>query len=257
MDTVADVFNTATVGSLAIAPNPFDQTTTEHALSAFDAPHTFTAIAIYDFPWFRAQRGFLGHALGGWNANLTYRYQSGVPWTPTQSKQTNGAIGNLCDPTDLLSSSTDTCRPFVGNSRAPFSNIGLVNNAGQLVDANTGLPTTRDQVRYIVNNLNSDRFLGLTPFQGVGRDTERGDYISTVNMSVFKNTKISERLILQFQAIAYNLLNRQFLGTPGVSINSIATFGNWSGKDNGDASPSRLITGIGRRRLEFGLRLSF
>jgi hypothetical protein len=97
----------------------------------------------------------------------------------------------------------------------------------------------------------------------VGRNTERGDYISAVNMSVFKNTKLTERLNLQFQAIAYNLLNRQFLGTPGVSISQPATFGNWSGDDNGgvnsatNGSASALVTGVGRRRLEFGLRLSF
>ena len=267
-DTVADVFNTAAVGSLAIAPNPFDATTTEHALSALDAPHTFTAIAIYELPFFRTQHGILGHAFGGWATNLTYRYQSGVPWTPTQAKDFNNALGNLCDPTNTLSATTDACRPFSGNPSAPFTSIGTVivptpGAALQLVDANTGRPTSVGQVRYIVNNLNAVRFLGRSPFQGVGRNTERGDYISAVNMSVFKNTKLTERLNLQFQAIAYNLLNRQFLGTPGVSISQPATFGNWSGDDNGgvnsatNGSASALVTGVGRRRLEFGLRLSF
>jgi outer membrane receptor protein involved in Fe transport len=266
MDTISDVFNTAAVGSLAIGPNPFDPETTEHALSSFDSPHVFSAVALYDLPFYRNQPGLLGHVLGGWSTNLTYRYQTGVPWTPTQTKQTNGAAGNLCDPTNTLSAATDACRPFVGNPNAPFTNVGQVVSIGgqlQLVDANTGLPTSKDQVRYIVNNLNSVKFLGLSPFQGVGRNTERSDYISAVNMSVIKDTKIKERLTLQFQAIAYNLLNRQFLGTPGVSISSPTTFGNFSANDNGGAnsatggSASALVTGVGRRRLEFGLRLSF
>jgi len=266
MDTVSDVFNTAAVGSLAIGPNPFDQESTEHALSSFDSPHVFSAVALYDLPFYRNQSGLVGHVLGGWSTNLTYRYQTGVPWTPTQAKQTNSGAGNLCDPTNTLSAATDACRPFVGNPNAPFTSIGRVISAGgqlQLVDANTGLPTAKDQVRYIINNLNSAKFLGLSPFQGVGRNTERSDYISAVNMSVIKDTKIKERLTLQFQAIAYNLLNRQFLGTPGVSISSPATFGNFSANDNGGAnsatggSASALVTGVGRRRLEFGLRLSF
>jgi hypothetical protein len=176
IDTVADVFNTATVGSLALGPNPFDQTTTEHAPSAFDAPHTFSAIAIYEVPFFRTERGILGHALGGWSANLTYRYQSGVPRTPTQTKEINGGPGNnLCDPTNTLSATTDACRPFSGNPSAPFTSIGrVISTPGglRLVDANTNQPTTLAQVRYIVNNLNAVRFLGRSPFQGIGRNTE-------------------------------------------------------------------------------------
>lgn len=267
LDTVSDVFNTAAVGSLAIGPDPFDQVSTERARASFDSPHVFSAVAIYDLPFFRNQSGFLGHALGGWSTNLTYRYQTAVPFTPIQTKQSVGGAGNnLCDPTNTLSAVNDACRPFVGDPAAPFTNIGrVVSTAGvlNLVDANTGAPATKDQVRYIVNDLNSVRFLGLSPFQGVGRNTERGDYISAVNMSVIKNTKLTERFNLQFEAIAYNLLNRQFLGTPGVNILVPSTFGNFSANDNGGAnsatngSASALITGVGRRRLEFGLRLSF
>jgi len=265
IDTVSDVFNSAAAGSLAIGPNPFDQSGPERALAGFDSPHAFSAIAIYDVPIFRDQQGIFGHVLGGWSTNLTYRYQTGVPWTPNQDKQTNGATtnGNLCDPTNLLSTATDACRPFVGNKRAPFTNIGQVVSSGgqlQLVDAATGQATSVNQVRYIINDINAVRFLGLSPFQGVGRNTERSDYVSTVNMSVFKNSKITERVSLQFQTIAYNLLNRQFLGTPAVFITR-PELGNWNSKENGGGptgnSASPLITGVGRRRLEFGLKLLF
>jgi len=259
MDTVSDVFNSAAAGSLAIGPNPFDQSGPEHGLSSFDSPHAFSAIAIYDLPFFRDQQGIFGHVLGGWSTNLTYRYQTGVPWTPNQDKQTNGTTGNLCDPTNLLSSLTDACRPFVGNKDAPFTSIGQV-VSNRLVDANTGQPVSINQVRYIINDLNAVRFLGRTPFQGVARNTERSDYVSTVNMSVFKNSKITERVTLQFQTIAYNVLNRQFLGTPGVFITR-SNFGDWGAKDNGGGptgnSASPLVTGVGRRRVEFGLKVLF
>src|SRR5262249_43248082 len=188
-------------------------------------------------------------------------------WTPTQDKQTNGISGlttpfngNLCDPTNLLSTATDACRPFVGNKNAPFTSIGQV-VSGQLVNANNPTQTVSiNQVRYIINDLNAGRFLGRTPFQGVARNTERSDYVSTVNMSVFKNSKITERVTLQFQTIAYNLLNRQFLGTPAVFITR-PELGNWNSKDNGGGptgtSASSLVPGVGRRRLEFGLKVLF
>jgi hypothetical protein len=101
---------------------------------------------------------------------------------------------------------------------------------------------------------------------GVGRNTERGQPISTVNVSLYKNTKMTERLTIQFQADAFNLFNHQWLGISIENVNNAANIVNGvdqlgSTKFNGnggDTFAGNIVTdGIGRRRLQFGLKLMF
>jgi hypothetical protein len=68
--------------------------------------------------------------------------------------------------------------------------------------------------------------------------------IDNFDMSLFKNTQISDRFRLQFRAESFNTLNRVQFGVPNVSINSSA-FGVISSQQN---SP---------RNLQLGLRLLF
>jgi hypothetical protein len=85
-------------------------------------------------------------------------------------------------------------------------------------------------------------------------------------MSVYKNTKVTERITLQFQADAFNLFNHQWLGIPVQNVNFAANtvdginqFGSTKFNANGgDTFAGNIITdGIGRRRLQFGLKLIF
>ena len=55
--------------------------------------------------------------------------------------------------------------------------------------------------------------------------------IDNFDISVFKNTQISERLRLQFRAEAFNAFNRVQFGVPNTSINSTA-FGVISSQQN-------------------------
>lgn len=100
-----------------------------------------------------------------------------------------------------------------------------------------------------------------SPYSPLGRDTQRGQPISTVNMAVFKNTRISERVMFQFQAEAFNLFNHQWLGIPNVDVNNAVSgqFANLQFNPNGgDTFAGNIITdGIGRRRLQFGGKIIF
>lgn len=66
--------------------------------------------------------------------------------------------------------------------------------------------------------MNAAKFFG-SPFLGVNRNTERGQAVNTVNMAVFKNTRITERLNPQLQVLAFNLFNHQWLGIPNQVVN--------------------------------------
>ncbi len=249
-----------------LAQNPFDIGKAERANSSYDYPNVFGLLWVYDLPLRHNQSGFLGHLMGGWQINGTYRYTSGQPWTVLES-----ISQGLCDPTDFTGSpSFDTCRPFPGNASAPFSSVGMCTNpaaadCGLESLNNNNAPISLSQARFIINNLAAEKFFG-TPFSPLGRNTERGQPINTVNMAVFKNTRVTERLTIQFQAEAFNLFNHQWLGIPDVnasaaaaSVDGVTQFGSLAFNPNGgDTFAGNIITdGIGRRRLQFGAKIIF
>ena len=264
IDNTSEAFSTNAGTVFALAQNPFDISNAERAVSNYDFPHVFGLLWVYDLPLKGQQHGFLGRLMGGWQINGTYRYTSGQPWTVEQN-----AGQGLCDPTNFTGGAIDACRPILHSASAPFTSVGQCTNPAAadcgLVSVNTGSPIALNQAHWIINDVNSATFFG-SPFLGVGRNTERGQPISTVNMAVFKNTKVTERLMIQFQAEAFNLFNHQWLGIPIQNVNNAANtvngvnqFGSLAFNLNGGDTFAGNITtdGIGRRRLQFGAKLIF
>jgi outer membrane receptor protein involved in Fe transport len=263
IDNASEAFSSLSgSGSLFnLAQNPYDISKAERANSAYDFPHVLSFLGVYDLPFGKGQQGFLGHMIGGWSMNGTYRYTSGQPWTIVQ---TNGQ--GLCDPSNFTGGALDTCRPILNSPSAPFTSVGVCTDPAApdcgIADETTGNPSTLAASHWIINDVNAAKFFG-SPFLGVGRNTARGQAISTVNMSVFKNTKVSERVTIQLQADAFNLFNHQWLGIPNVNANAAGQgFGslkfNPNGGPDGAFGTANIITdGIGRRRLQLGAKVIF
>lgn len=253
--------------TLAQAQNPFDTDRAERGNSGTDYPHLLGLAIVYDLPFEKQQQGFLGHVLGGWQFNSTYRYTSGQPYTVVQKY----VPGSLCDPTSDWGGTYDACRPILANSAAPFDNVGQFTCTGAtastctLASLVTGAPTTLNAVHWVLNDPNAATFYG-TPFAGVGRNTLRGEPISTANIAFFKNTRVTEKLTLQFQAQAFNVMNTMFRGVPdpilqdaAVSTDGVARFGTtqYNVSGGGTFAGNTVTDGIARRRLLFGLKAIF
>lgn len=288
IDNASEAFSSSTGTFNAIAQSPFDISRAERGLSNYDYPHVFGLLWVYDLPFARDQKGFLGHALGGWQINGTYRYTSGQPWTVEQN------VGQgLCDATNFTGGTLDSCRPFLGNAGLPFNTVGFYCDgslascptsptattgfpAGTLVSVNAGCTnsggtlgqcgvTPTNGAHFIVNNVEAEHIFG-TPFSPLRRNTERGQPISTANLAVFKNFRVNERVTFQFQAEAFNVLNHQWLGIPIQNVNNAANtvtgvnqFGSLKfNGDGGDTFAGNATTdGITRRRLQFGGKIIF
>ena len=288
IDNASEAFSSLS-GSNAVfdlAQSPFDLSNAERANSSYDFPNVFSLLWVYDLPFRHNQAGVLGHLMGGWEINGTYRYTSGQPWTVLQN-----AGQGLCDPGNFTGGSAiDTCRPILSSASLPVTSVGRYCDGtlatcpaaatgttalplGAIASVNAGCigtggtpgqcaVTAVNGAHWIINNVTAAQILG-SPFLGVSRDTQRGQPISTVNMAVYKNTKITERITFQFQAEAFNLFNHQWLGIPNVNVNNAATgtFDNLAYNANGGDSnfgTANIITdGIGRRRLQFGGKLIF
>jgi hypothetical protein len=284
MDNSSEIFSTGAGGnSVAGAQNPFDISAGEKALSGLDFPKTASLYLIYELPFYKSQHGFLGKLLGGYQANTTWRYSSGQLWTPiTAPGQPNGLANTSCQNSfDNTYYGFSTCRPFLGNASAPVDAVGICTNAAAadcgLVDffpfaASKGVtknPVAKNAVRWIYNNNAAATFFG-TPYGNVGRNPGvRGQAVSAVNFSMFKNTKVSERLSLRLEAQVYNLFNHMFLGVPDPVLDDgnlahNGSFGNNLFNSSGGTNPNGsggytnfTLNGLGRRRLILGAKITF
>ncbi len=224
IDNASEVFSTLRGGStLAESQNPFNAGGPERANSATDFPHVAGVAITYDLPFYKGQHGVVGRVMGGWQVNTTYRYNSGQPYTTIQ-RYVNGS---LCDPTGNWGGNYDACRPILANAAAPLASVGQFTCSGTtaatctLSDFSTGASASLNAVHCVLNDPNAAIFYG-TPFAGAGRNTLRGQPISTANLAVFKNIKITEKLTAQFQAQAFDVMNVQFLGVPDPVLNDIS-----------------------------------
>jgi len=270
LDNSSEIFSTAAGGnSVAGAQNPFDISSGEKALSGLDFPKTAGLYLIYELPFYRSQHGFLGRLLGGYQANTTWRYSTGQLWTPITFPGANSSCQTSFDNTYF---GLSTCRPFLGSRSAPVDTVGKCTNATLtncgLVDFyNTGSPITA--AHWIYNDNTAAAFF-KTPYGNGGRNPGvRGQAVSAVNFSMFKTTKISERLSLRLEAQVYNLFNHMFLGVPDPTIDdgnfanngSFANnFFNSSGGTNPNGSggyTNTVLNGLGRRRLILGGKITF
>ncbi|HXL21586.1 MAG TPA: TonB-dependent receptor [Candidatus Dormibacteraeota bacterium] len=267
IDNSSEIFSTAFTGgggnTVAGAQNPFDTTVGEKALSGLDFPKTASLYVIYELPFYKSQQGFVGKLLGGYQMNTLWHFSSGQLWTPTELTGGNTSCQNSFDASFYGAS---TCRPFLGNASAPVNMTGQCTNAALpncgLVDFNTGAPISASAVRWIYNDDTSAAFFG-TPYGNVGRNPHvRGQALSQVNMSVFKNTKLTERFSLRLEAQVYNLFNHLFLGVPDPVIDDGnsevgSSFGSTAFNSSGGGYTNGTLNGYGRRRMILGAKIIF
>jgi outer membrane receptor protein involved in Fe transport len=267
LDNASEVYSNLAGGStLAIPQNNFDLNKGEKAISGYDFPHVFTLTLIYDLPFYKGQHGLMGKTLGGWELNSTYRYTPGQPYTTIQIRSPLiFGTPDLCDYRGTLSTFFDACRPIISNPSAPVGSVGFCTDPTLadcgITDYFSGNPTTLSAVRWIENGLASAQFFG-SPFRGAPRNSLRGQPISTSNLSMFKNTKLSERVTLQLRATAYNFMNVQFRGVPDPLLEDGGPTGSFQRTDfnaNGGATfaGNTIADGIGHRRLELGAKIIF
>jgi hypothetical protein len=252
--------------------NPFCITSCERGLSILDRPHAFSANFIYDAPFFKEQRGVLGHLLGGWQLNGVYVLTSGVPFTPGQFF--NGSVFGAAQ-----SYITAGDRPFVGNPNADPRLVGIsqldafragyidhvtnVNGFLSLNELNTtgnAVDVTPSQVRLIFNGPGSAKIFN-TPFGSASRNSLRGPKLNQLNMGLFKNIKVFERLTVQLRGEAFNVLNHP---NPGYGVNGtnngagyLPDFFTEDAGLAGSAFADPQDIQLARRIVQVGLRIIF
>jgi hypothetical protein len=274
IDDSSEIFAQADILS-PNAQNPFCINRCERGPSALDRPHAFSANFVYELPWMREQRGFVGRLVGGWQLNGVYILTSGATYTPGQTFNGNIGLGN----TYLTAGD----RPFLANPNADRRQVGISQvdafflnqfNAATLAElqaSNPGgfisltalnstgevLPVSLNDVKYVFNGPGAARIFG-TPYGTAGRGIERGPIFNQLNLGLFKNIKVVERLTLQLRGEAFNVLNHPNPGFGAavtstalgyIPTNNINLAGNPDNAfgENDDISYARRVVQVGLR----------
>ena len=265
IDNISEIYATGTGGNTNnFAQNPFDLTTAERGVSGLDYPQLTSVYMLFELPLFHDQSTLAGRLLGGWGINPAWRFASGQPYTVIENTASDRL---LCDPTqDTESPYGTTCRPIIATRSAPLSMVGQCMDPSAsdcgLVDFYTGAPISKQNVHWIVNDDASAAYFG-TPFAGGGRDQQRGDTINNANLAILKDFKVNDRITVETRATAYNVLNRQYRGTPGVNIDqgnfseAGGPFANTLFNSDGGLQTNTVFSGIDRRRIELGGKIRF
>jgi hypothetical protein len=246
LDNVTEIFSTGNAGNtLFSAQNPFQTGGAERSNSGLSIPNVFTIVAIEQVPFFKSQKGALGHLLGGWTISSDYVWASGQPYTPVQAfeEAISGSAANVFDRNWVNAFvGADTARPFIGNLSAPAAAVGIYAHdacnstsfgcTGATAAALAALPTnqlvslnalnhtdpvtgnlaqsvvtvTNSQVRYIINSHDAQTIFG-TPFGNAGRNLSRDAVSNLVNASIYKTFNLGERVKFTMNLTANNAFN--------------------------------------------------
>ena len=182
-----DSLNQTTAGNApGLASNPYDLRV-DWGRATYDVRHIGVISAVYSFPFGRKSgNGFAKNALHGWFVNSIVTIQSGFPITPQLSYNPSND-GDTRNPV----------RPFVNPN---FHGSAIIGSPKQWFNPSA----------FLAPPANSG-FWG-----NLGRDTLRGPGLGTWDFSTFKDTRINERMNVEFRAELFNLLNRANFNTPNL-----------------------------------------
>lgn len=182
----------------------------ERGRSDFDIRQRFTLSYAYDLPFFKRHRW-----VGGWQSFGVLTFQTGQPFTVA-----------------LL--------PDDDNSNTGISQLGFGANDRPNVAGNPVLASPTPQEWF-----NTAAF--MTPpygsFGNAGRNILSGPGLQRVNVSIVKNTAVTERLNIQLRTEFFNALNHTNLNLPDNFLGS-PTFG-------------QVVSAQDPRRIQFALKLLF
>ncbi|HTW82428.1 MAG TPA: carboxypeptidase-like regulatory domain-containing protein [Terracidiphilus sp.] len=268
-DNASEIFSNGAGGvTSAIAQDPLNYTAGEHGLSGLDFPQNLTINFVEQIPAFKQQQGMIGRLLGGWDLSGTYYIASGQTYTPIQyGLDYYGSYSGVPDYTfnAEYGAGPDDLRPFLGSRSANVKQVGMyagdacnyfggpscAASPNQLVSLNslnqsggsTVVNVTNNQVRYIVNSVQSQAAFG-SPWGNVARNDARDAWTNTGNFSLIKAIRLHERMQAQLRANFTNVFNHPNYSSVDPYLDDAGYDQAYAGFGNPEvtSSSSRTIT---------------
>jgi hypothetical protein len=224
-----DSLNQTTAGNApGLISNPF-HLASDKGLATFDVRNASIVNVIYELPFGRGKiyasdlQGWKNGLAAGWSVAGIVTVQSGFPFTPQLSYNP--------------SNNGDTRNPV-----RPFLNP---NFTGSVI---LGKPDQWFNPAAFIAPPSAAGFYG-----NAGRDTYIGPGLASWDFSVLKDTRIHERLSVQFRAELFNILNRANFNTPNLIVFTPPSAANPKGLSG--TAGAITSTSTAARQVQFGLKL--
>ena len=200
----------------------------ERGPSDFDVRHTLTASGLWDLPFLRNRKDFVGKAFGGWQINGILTTHTGFPWTPHIGGCVRSANSN-----NFVCPSRPT--GYFGGALEDTDNEAFIRPGGNFPGGGA--------LYFPTSNPNN-----LPP--GIGRNSFRGPRYFAVDLSLAKRTGVpaflGEGAFLEVKANFFNAFNNL----------NLANFGFFSSPiDSPDFG--RAQNALAGRVVEFQARFNF
>jgi len=179
----------------------------ERGLSALDIRHKFALSFLYEIPNVQTDHAFVKALAHGWEWGGTYLAESGQPVTPLSGVDSNVNGDSAGDRTIINPAGVGP----TGSTVNFVCNAGAGGATSIVTDPSTcGSGNDSNIVGYVAADPTA-RFIqaGVGAKANAGRDTVSTPGLNIWNMSLLKNTKLSERFSLQFRAETYNTFNHR------------------------------------------------
>ena len=216
---------TTSGGGPALASNPFNLKA-DWGLGTFDIRHVAVVSGTYALPVGHGKRflggleGFANGMASGWTVNSIVTLQGGFPFSPQLSDNPSNT-GDTRNPVRPFANPAFTGPVILGHPNQWFNPAAFLAPAGTA--ANGGF------------------------YGNVGRDTLIGPGLVTWDFSMLKETRIRERVNLQFRAEIFNLLNRANFNLPNAIVFTPSGVSPTAGAITSTSTTSRQV--------QFGLKL--
>jgi hypothetical protein len=267
IDNYSDVFGVANTNLPQQAARPtvlgFDGRL-ERGLSLFDRTHRFVLTHVYQLPFMKEQRGFVGRVLGGWEWSGVFTYESGVPFTVVNGQDADSIGGNLDRP-DVNVNVNNNLRAVPALTVASTANPAVAaTNACGITTVGTLFYTNPDAAGACINPAEA-RFIGILAGSGrtgnLGRNTERTPSVNFFDMNFTKRVRITETTRVEFRTEFFNIFNHPtpILAnpspfTPASGSIPASVFGSVAGRF---MDPRAVGTDSGGRVIRYQLKLVF
>lgn len=199
-------------------------TNLEYGPTSLDRRHVLSADFVLNEPWFRTQRGLLGHIAGGWELSGITSVNAGLALTPRSN-------------------------PFGALSNVDWPGLGCIGASGcismpnQVADPNGGAPHTMTQW------FNTAAFVANASV--APGNARRGSVIGPgfwrQDLSLFKNLSLTERVKAQLRFEAFNVFNHTNLNTVEMRF----------GIANANDTFGQVLTARDPRIMQLGAKLNF
>ena len=228
----------------------------QRAVSDFDRRHRFVVSYNYDLPVAKLLHGHGSTRLvNGWTVNGVSTFQSGTPitvfdgstFTLQDLEGINGTNFATLAPGATLASAVTS--GSIGSRLGSYLNLNAFTPGGNCVDnQNVVVPC---QINGASNPAAAGAAIG-----SVGRNTFRGPFQQNWDLSITKNTKVTEATSVDFRAEFFNVFNHPVFSGPQSGGFGSAT-GNLGLVNIANGSSAILSTANRPRIIQFAMKFNF